>query len=116
LDSAITRIESWFARAGRAKSLGLGILISAIIASSGLVIGLKNAVIVSFVTYFPIHGWLTISLFLVTFSSYERERMLGPGYSAIAGSHARFISPFGLFCMGWFFTLVVVALASGVAK
>jgi hypothetical protein len=65
-----------------------------------------------FLIYFPLHAWLTISLFLVLFSSFERERLLGGGYSAFGGFFARLFSPYGLFCIGWFYALMGLGVLS----
>ena len=44
--------------------------------------------VLCFLAYMPFHTWLTISLFLVLFSSYERQRILRyetGRYSAFSG-------------------------------
>ena len=74
----------------------------------GLVFG-PEAASLGFILYFPFHMWLTMSLFLVVFSRDERTKHLGPGYSFFGGFFAFiFARKFGLFCISWFYTTMLV--------
>ncbi|WP_299675516.1 hypothetical protein [uncultured Roseobacter sp.] len=67
-----------------------------------------------FLTYFPVHGWLTVSLLLVLFSGFERERILrGSGHGAVNAFFYRIFSPFGLFCLGWFYSFMTIGFLTG---
>jgi hypothetical protein len=105
--------ESRFHDAGRLKTIIAGALVGLIFMSPALIgyglVGLAGG----FLAYFPIHAWLTVSLFLVLFSTHERERLLGGGYSAVGGFFVRLFGPFGLFCVGWFYTLLGTAFLAG---
>ncbi|MGL4237134.1 hypothetical protein [Tabrizicola sp.] len=107
------KYEGWFVTAGRFKSTIVGVAVGSLFIPFALVgYGLAGFVL-SFFVYFPLHFWLTISLFLVLFSSYERERLLGGSYSAFGGFFARMFSPFGLFCLGWFYALLGLGFVTG---
>jgi hypothetical protein len=108
------KYERWFLSAGRLKSALLGVAVGSLFMSPAF-LGYGFAGFLSgFFVYFPLHFWLTISIFLVLFSSFERERLLGGGYSALGGFFARLFSPFGLFCVGWFYALLAFGVLSGV--
>ena len=102
----IDMIEARIAELGHLKALALGVCLGAV--SGGLTYVTASAVPfgVSFLAYFPFHAWLVISLFLVIFSLHERQKYVGPNRSFVGAFFARIFSPYGLFCLGWFYLLV----------
>lgn len=72
----------------------------------GMIFG-ANAAMIGFFLYFPFHGWLTISLYLVTFSKLEREKRLGHGHNFFsAGFCLLLATKYGLFCLGCFYSIM----------
>lgn len=69
--------------------------------------------VLCFLAYMPFHAWLTISLFFVLFSSYERQRILGYETGPIFGFFGRIFSEYGMFCLGWFYTFATVMFFTG---
>jgi len=58
--------------------------------------------------YFPFHFRLTIQMFLVVFSRYEREKILGPGYGFIGAFFSYLLTTkYSLFCISWFYTIMI---------
>jgi hypothetical protein len=106
------RYEQWFITAGPMKSALAGVAIGCLFMSLALLGYGAVGFVSGFLIYFPLHAWLTISLFLVLFSPFERERLLGGGYSAFGGFFARLFSPYGLFCVGWFYALMGLGVLS----
>ncbi|WP_300030158.1 hypothetical protein [uncultured Roseobacter sp.] len=106
--------ERTFHDMGRARAGFAGVIVGTGF-SAPLLLGLGEGWIsLPFLTYFPIHAWLTVSLFLVLFSSFERERILG--VSKMGGLRAffsRIFSSFGLFCVGWFYSFMLIGVWMG---
>lgn len=107
MGNLVRKIEKFFNGLGRPKSVALGLCIGGVLSALTFLTSSVGPAILSFLLYFPFHGWLVISLFLVVFSIYERARFVGHGHSFLGAFYHRFFSPYGLFCMGWLFSLSI---------
>jgi hypothetical protein len=109
-------LEDTFRRWGVAKSLFVGFALGLALSLPVFAVSIEArpaAFAVGFFLYFPFHAWLTVSLFQVLFSTFERKRLVGPDRSAPGAFFARLFSPYCLFCIGWFYALMAAGVLSG---
>ena len=111
--NALWSFEAFFSELGRAKAVALGVGISMIFCAAGALLSPSFGFGVAFLLYFPFHIWLTVSLFLVVFSKLERDRLLGPGWSAFGSFLGCLFSAYGWACMGFFYSLIAWMWATG---
>jgi hypothetical protein len=98
---------------GHLKAVMTGVAIGAVL-SVPMLVGANGWFALPFVLYPSLHVWIVISVFLAAVSSLERAKILGPFTFGFFGSlFARLFSPFGLFCLGWFYTSILAAVLTG---
>lgn len=103
----VAKLEGYFNVQGRAISFGLGVGIGVV---SFIVAQLTQSdlpMALSLLTYFPFHIWMTLSVVLVFVSDRFRTRLTGAGRGPFEAFFARMLCPFGVFCLGWLFVLVL---------
>ena len=102
----IKRILTFWQNLNRRNAILFGVILGVICGIPTLIVG-EGFTGLGFLLYFPFHAWLTITLFLVMFSKYERENRLGIGYSFFGAFFVYlFTHKYPLFCLGWFYTMM----------
>jgi uncharacterized membrane protein len=104
----IWQLENWFFELGRTKSVVLGVVVSFILTVAATTTFGSEGVIISVLICFPFLLWLAISIMLVSFSVYIRRRILRHYTNALFGVFERLFSSYGLFCLGWYYTIWLV--------
>jgi hypothetical protein len=98
---------------GHLKAVMTGVAIGAVL-SVPMLVGANGWFALPFVLYPSLYVWIVISVFLAAVSSLERAKILGPFTFGFFGSlFACLFSPFGLFCLGWFYTSILAAVLTG---
>lgn len=112
----IWQLENWFFELGRARAVALGIGVSLALSIPSTIILGEAGLLIPFFTYSPFHFWLTISLFLIFFSTHQRRRILRHDTNAFFSYFKRLFSSYGLFCLGWFYTTWFVGWYLGIPE
>jgi len=113
LGKLIDTLEARFRELGHLKALAMGVCLGVVSVGLAYLTSSIVPLVLSFLAYFPFHVWLTISLFLVVFSAYERARLVGPSHSFGRAFFQRLFSEYGVFCLAWFYPLVFAIPENG---
>lgn len=108
----IWRMEDWFFHLGRLRAFALGVVIGLTLTVPAVLIAGNVAILFPMAVYSPFHGWLILTGFGAALFAEFRMKILRRKTHPIGGFFGRFFSSYGLFCIGWFYSAVGVALAN----
>ena len=112
--STLRSWETFFWSLGNPRAFGLGVLIGLLSVLGMAILGKDVGFGLSFLLYFPFHALLMFAGFSVLVSKEERQRIAGEFSGPIVAFFWRvYATPFGLFCVSWFYTLLFVGWLSG---
>jgi hypothetical protein len=112
----IWQLENWFFELGRAKSVALGIGVSLVLSIPSATILGEAGLLIPIFTYTPFNLWLAISIYIIFFSTFQRRRILRHDTNALSGFFKRMFSSYGLFCLGWWYTILFVGWLFGFSE